>query len=349
MGKVMDVKCPNCAAPLIYNAKTKKFKCEYCGQEFNSADLKKPKSEKFDEELDTSEYVTYNCPDCGAEIIADSETSATFCVYCGNTAILKNKLSGKFKPDYIIPFKKDKNEAIEAFKMLNKGRPLTPKTFNDEKNIEKIRGLYVPFWLYDVMVSGTLEAKSTKTTSWVIGDVMYNKTDTYNLLSDGTANYTKVPVDGSTRFPDDIMNTIEPFNYSELEEFNPAYLSGFLAEKYDTDSEKSFDDIKKRTLKSTETKMLSDMGNAYGIKRVTRNGLVSNKIDHKYALLPVWMVNVKYKDKYYLFAMNGQTGEFVGNIPIDKGKAFLYGLLTLVITFGLVMLISYLIFILGGR
>lgn len=344
MGKVIDVKCPNCASPLKYNATSKIFKCEYCGSSFTGDELEKPKNENFNENLDTSEYVTYYCADCGAEIVADKETSATFCVYCGNTAILKNKLSGEFKPDYIIPFKRDKNEAIEAFKKINKGKPLTPKTFNDEKNIEKIRGLYIPFWLYDVMVSGTIEAKSIKTTTWVVGNIAYNKTDTYQLLSDGDAYYKLVPTDGSTRFSDDIMNTIEPFDYSELETFNPAYLSGFLAEKYDTDSEKSFESIRKRTLKSTETKMLNEMSSMYGIKTITRNNLTSSVSDIKYALLPVWMVNVKYKNKYYLFAMNGQTGEFVGNIPIDKGKAFLYTLITFVITFGLVILISYLIF-----
>ena len=40
----------------------------------------------------------------------------------------------------------------------------------------------------------------------------------------------------------------------------------------------------------------------------------------KYTLFPVWMLNIKYKDKMHLFAMNGQTGKFVGNIPVDKGK-----------------------------
>ncbi|MCI6866591.1 MAG: hypothetical protein MR871_01330, partial [Lachnospiraceae bacterium] len=41
-----------------------------------------------------------------------------------------------------------------------------------------------------------------------------------------------------------------------------------------------------------------------------------------YALLPVWVLNTMYKGKLYTFAMNGQTGKFVGNLPSDKGKAF---------------------------
>ena len=40
----------------------------------------------------------------------------------------------------------------------------------------------------------------------------------------------------------------------------------------------------------------------------------------KYALFPVWMLNTKWKDKTFLFAMNGQTGKIVGDLPISKGK-----------------------------
>lgn len=347
MGKVFDVQCPSCSAPIKYNAKTKIFKCDYCGTEFKSSDLKKVKDTKLEEEMDTSEYVTYNCPDCGAEIIADSETSATFCVYCGNTAILKNKLSGRFKPDYIIPFKKTKEEAIAAFQNVKKGKPLTPKEFSDSKNIEKIRGLYVPFWLFDIKVDGDLEATGNHVTSWTVGRTVYTKTDTYKFNSSGNMCFTKIPCDGSTRFNDDIMNSIEPFNYQELEEFNAAYLSGFLAEKYDVESDVSFQDVASRSLKSSESKMLADMEGAFA-KRVTNNNLKVLKQDLKYALLPVWMVNVKYKDKYYLFAMNGETGKFVGNVPVDKKKAFLIGICVFIGTILLVILISYLIYNIGG-
>ena len=246
----------------------------------------------------------------------------------------------------IIPFKNEKEKAIEAFKSFNKGRPLMPNFFNDEKNIEKIKGVYIPFWLYDVKVNGELDATSTTSTTWTVGDTVYTKTDTYRLEREGEMSFNKIPVDGSTRFDNDIMNTIEPFNYSELEEYNHAYLSGFLAEKYDVDEETSFKDAEERSLNSARDTIKDDMG--MGIKTIVNDTLASTKLLTKYVLLPVWMINVKYKDKFYTFAMNGQTGEFVGNIPVDKKKAFIYGILTFVITFILVVLISY-IFYKGGN
>ena len=352
--RALDNKCPSCGAPLKYNAKTNNFKCEYCFSEFTLEDLKKYNNASSDENnkeevkkveksKDGKTYVTYLCKNCNAEIIADENTAATFCVYCGSTAILKDKLSGEFAPSKIIPFKKDKSLAIEAFTNLAKGRPLVPKSFTSKENIEKITGVYIPFWLYDIKVSGSLQAKSTSVKTWRSGNYTYTKTDVYAYDVDGEMTYEGVPVDGSSRFENDIMNAIEPFNYDELEKYNHAYLSGFLAEKYDVPKDEAIDDANKRAIKSTTDKMLGDLPN-HGVKTVTNNALVPSTIKTEYALLPVWMVNIKYKGEYYTFAMNGQTGEFVGNIPLDKGKAVLYFILILLGVVAVIILISVIVF-----
>ncbi len=340
-----DNKCPSCAAPIMFNPTTGNWKCNYCGGEFSLKDLKNNNS---DEKTNANtNYIKYHCQDCGAEIVADEQTSATFCVYCGNTAILKSKLSGDFRPTKIIPFKKEKALAISSFKGLSKGRPLMPKTFNDAKNIEKISGIYIPFWLYDIEVSGDLIADCKNISSWTSGNMNYTKTDIYKASRSGSMRYLKVPVDGSTRFDNDIMSTIEPFNYAELTDYNHAYLSGFLAEKYDVKSDEAFKDANARAVNSTTNVMLTDIG-TYTSKVITKNTLSGVKNVAEYVLLPVWMVNVKYNDKYYIFAMNGQTGEFIGNIPIDKKKAILYSLLIFTLSFALVILISYIIYATGN-
>ena len=346
MSKVLDNKCPSCGAAIHFKPELGKFKCDYCDSEFTAEQLKD--MDKLSKEEDNySNYVNYNCPDCGAEIITDDNTAATFCVYCGNTSIIKNRLSGEFAPSKIIPFKVEKKKAIEAFKNLRKGRPLTPKLFTNEKNIEKIQGVYIPFWLYDVNVSGTIEAKATKVSSWTSGDTHYTKTDYYKVIRSGEMSYNKVPVDGSTRFNNDMMNSIEPFDYGKLIDYNHAYLSGFLAEKYDVSSDDAFNDAKTRTLNSTRDEMLSSMI-GYSSKNITSNNLDSSINNKEYVLLPVWMVNVKYNGNYYLFAMNGESGKFIGNIPLDKKKAFIFTIIIFVIALLICIGISYLIY-LGGN
>lgn len=351
MGKVLDNQCPCCGAVLHYNASLLKFKCEYCNNEFTIKDLKRIQDttlkESYREDTNDVNYVEYHCSNCGAEIIADEQTAATFCLYCGNTAILKNKLSGEFKPSKIIPFAKDKEEAIRAFVGLSKGRPFMPKSFNSKSNIEKITGLYVPFWLFNVNTGGSVNAVATKVTHWSAGNTHYTKTSYYDLIRKGTMQFKQIPVDGSTRFNDDLMNSLEPFYFNRLEEYNHAYLSGFLAEKYDVLENDAYKFAEKRAIESSENVMLNSMVN-YNTKRVTEKTISSNKASSEYVLLPVWMVNVKYKDKYYTFAMNGQTGEIVGDIPLNKNKVVLWSIGLFLIIFSFVILASLIIYLMEG-
>ncbi|MDD6224176.1 MAG: hypothetical protein PUB18_04155 [bacterium] len=348
--KVLDNHCPCCSAPLFYNTTTNHFKCNYCGNEFELKDLQKTEDVTFEKGHNETNvdpvYVAYSCSNCGAEIVADEHTSSTFCLYCGNAAILKDKLSGEFKPNKIIPFRTEKETAITAFKNLSKGRPFVPKDFLSQKNISKITGLYIPFWLYQVKVSGGIEAEGVKVSSWTRGDVHYTKKDYYKLARVGEMDYEKVPVDGSTRFHNDIMNAIEPFDYQYLIDFNYRYLSGFLAEKYDLDSEISFEEAKRRVLTSAKDIMYNDMEH-YTTKTITNNTIKAEKTNVEYVLLPVWMINVKYQGQFYLFAMNGQSGKFIGDIPLDQKKVIIYAIVIFIVLFFVIMIGSYMLYQMG--
>ena len=348
-GTTLENKCPCCTASISFNPRIGKWKCEYCGSVFNLDEMKKHSNNaanhesnnvNTNESIDDSQYVTYHCESCGAEIITDEQTSATFCVYCGATAILKNKLIGKFAPEYIIPFKKTKEDSIEAFKTLSKGRALVPKAFTSEQNITKIRGVYVPFWLYDVKASGDLHMIGTRSTSWTTASKHYVKTDKYKVVRGGDVIFNKIPVDGSKRFDNDIMNSLEPFDFQELVKYNHAYLSGFYAEKYDENNEDLFKCAKERAINSTIEKF-KDETTGYETLNVESNNFKAMEVRKAYALLPVWMVNVKYKDKMHLFAMNGQTGEFIGDIPLDVPRAIYYAITIFIIIMTICIFISY--------
>ena len=351
----LENRCPACKASISFNAKLGKWKCEYCGSEFTLEEMKKhsdnasgEKKHKKEVPQDSyNDYISYHCESCGAEIIASEEEASTFCVYCGNTAILQSKLSGKFSPDMMIPFKKEKKEAEKAFKGLSKGRPLVPKDFNDIHNIEKIKGVYIPFWLYDLKVSGDIVMNATTVETWTRGDTHYTKTNTFHVTRGGDMSFDNIPVDASTHFDNAIMNSIEPFHYEDLIPYNHAYLSGFYAEKYDEESDKVLPEAETRA-KTTAENVLRDDAKLYATKTIMSNGLESSLLNKTYALLPVWMVNVKYKDKLYIFAMNGQTGEFIGNIPLDKTKTFIYSVVIFVVSLLLSIGISYFIY-LGGK
>lgn len=343
--KSVNHKCPSCNASLKYDPKTKGWKCEYCGGSFTLEDLKHNEENFENTEVenkdndDSVEMDEYYCQDCGAKIVADKNTAATFCVYCKNTAILKSRLSDKFSPSKIIPFMKTKDDAIEAFKSVGKGKILMPREFTLPQNIQELTGIYIPFWLYSCKVDGVIKGKGHKVTSWSSGDYLYTKTDVYLVERNGQFSFSKIPVDGSVRFNDAIMNSIEPFDYNALCDFSPSYLSGFLAEKYDVES----GEAKKISIDRAKQSCYMELSQAIHYSSFfldDKNGNVLEE-DIKYVLLPVWMVNIKYNEKIYTFAMNGQTGKMVGDIPYSKKKAFLLWLAVFVICVLVIGIITY--------
>ncbi len=321
--EALDNKCPSCGATIKFSPKEQKWTCEYCGSKFTLEEMQQHKNasskevndikvEKKDVVLETADV--YRCKGCGAEIIADANTTATFCVYCGNTAILREKIQNSRVPDLIIPFKKVKADATVAFEKLVKHRPLVPKSFKSKNNIEKITGIYIPFWAYDFDVSGTAEFRGTDIQTWSDFRNRYTKTDRFSVVCDGTMHYDKVLADGSSRFPDDLMDSLEPFEYKDLVVYNHAFLSGFLSEKYDVLE----DDAELRAKTRTEKTSLSLLQENVKHQQSTllKHNLSINKHHSNYILLPVFMVNIKYHDKMYTFAMNGQTGKIVGDLPL---------------------------------
>lgn len=326
---VSDYKCLSCSANLRFDPITQKWVCDYCASSYTKDEIIKAygTDENLKNETEQkleSDYSCYNCPNCGAEIILDDTTTATFCVYCGSNAIVKNKLKGKFNPTKLIPFKKTKENAINAFKAYQKGKLFMPDEFTNPINIEKISGIYIPFFIYDCDVESDLNIKATRIHHWSDRSYNYTKTDYYNLKRCASVHFENIPVDGATKFPDDIMNSIEPFNYNELQDFSPSYLSGFLSERFDIDKNQLFEIAKVRASQSCEQAVLSQV-TSYATKTIeTRNHKVSENDTSEYVLLPVWMLNVKFKDKMYTFAMNGQTGKFVGNVPVDWKKFWKY-------------------------
>ena len=348
----LENRCPSCTASISFNPTVGKWKCEYCGAEFaleemqqhsdNASGLDKNIEKEKQETVDTGGYVTYHCDSCGAEIVTDEQTAATFCVYCGATAILKGKLSGEFTPELIIPFKKTKEDSIQAFKSLSKGRLLVPKAFTSENNITKIRGIYIPFWLYDIKTTGDLHMVGTRSMTWTTGNHRHVKTDKYKIVRGGEIIYNSIPVDGSKRFDNDIMSSLEPFNFNEVTKYNHAYLSGFYAERYDENVDELYKRAEQRAINSTIEKFKKDTA-GYETVTVESNNFKTTEEKRAYAILPVSMVNIKYKDKMYLFAMNGQTGEFIGNIPLDTQKTIIYSVLIFLVIFIIIIAFSYLL------
>ena len=289
--------------------------------------------------------ISYVCKSCGGEIVGDKTTAATSCPFCGNPVVMMGQFSGSLKPDYVIPFQVDKKAAKAALKQHYGGKRLLPKVFKDQNHIDEIKGIYVPVWLFNADADANIRYKATKVRAWSDSNYNYTETSFYAISRGGKIGFERVPVDGSTKMDDALMESIEPYDFTGDVDFQTAYLAGFLADKYDVDSEQSIERANERIKKSTENAFASTVqGYSTVIPESTSIRLQNGK--EKYALYPVWLLNTTWNGQRYTFAMNGQTGKFVGDLPLDKGayKKWLFGLTSLI--GAAVFAVSYLLWLL---
>ena len=262
---------------------------------------------------------SYNCPSCGAEMICDATTAAASCPYCGNPTIVPGQFTGGLRPELVIPFKLDKQAAVTALKKYYRGKKFLPKTFCEQNHIEEIQGVYVPFWLCDCQVDGTVTYHATNSRTWKEGDYEITETDHYQVDRSGRIGFERIPVDASTKMPDAHMDAIEPYDYNELRAFSTAYLPGFLADKYDVSQQDSMARIETRAENSAEMELRNTVS-GYEAVHLQDRSFRFRKSNMKYTLMPVWMLSTKWNGRNFLFAMNGQTGRMVGELPCSKPK-----------------------------
>lgn len=329
--QILEYKCPNCGAGLPFNEDNQKMTCQYCDTEFDLEDVLSFNDKLAEEEKETIDWEEqtqtnwseeesgnlriFSCPSCSGELLTDDMTAATFCPYCGNPTILPGRLSGGLKPDGVIPFKLSKDDAKEAFLRLCKGKPLLPKFFAQEQQVEKITGMYVPFWLYDCDGDFYGSYRATRVRHWADSRYNYTKTSYFHVVRRASAEFDRIPMDGSSKMDDSLMESIEPYDYSQMVDFETAYLSGFLADKYDVEAKAGEGRIRQRVSASMDELISpSLMGYTSVIPKVKKVNIHQSKA--KYVLLPVWMLTTRYQGKTYTFAMNGQTGRMTGELPI---------------------------------
>ncbi len=329
---ILVYKCPQCSAALSFDAEKQSWDCPYCMGSFDLEQLEKLEEDKADklnhehvesndeEQFENPDFNSntkvYSCPDCGAQIVTDATTAATFCAFCQNPTIIPAQLLGEFRPSKVIPFKFDKDSAKKAFLKWCGKKPLVPKSFKFGPHLEKITGIYLPFWLFNCDVSGSLTASATNRRTWRSGNTEYTETKHYKIYRDGEMCFNRIPADGSSKMDDKIMDLLEPFDYNELVDFSMSYLSGYFAEKYDLDEKDVFPRIEKRVYDDTTTQLRSTI-NGYSSVQVENSEVHFDRCAAAYALIPVWMLIYKYKGKDFLFSINGQTGKVVGKLPLS--------------------------------
>lgn len=292
---------------------------------------------------DAAKMRAYNCTSCGAELICDETTAATQCPSCGNNTIIPGQFAGTLRPDWVIPFKSEKKDAVNALKSYYQGKFLLPGSFSNNNHLEEVKGVYVPFWLYSGHVDATGQYEAKQNEVFRQGEYEITRSKHFEVDRAGTISFSRIPVDASTKMPDDLMDSIEPFDYRTITEFSLSYMPGFLANKYDISKDQCMKRADERARNTAEAELRATVTGYSTVATRAHDEQIHNE-KTEYAVLPVWLLSTNWEGKNFLFAMNGQTGKMIGNLPISKMKQ--------TITLALVFILSFLIFgsfLLGGE
>ena len=326
MAQLLEYKCPACGASLQFDSGSQQVVCPYCDSSFSPQSLidyddflkqdeanahsdtwdKNPEQWAKDEASGLNVYV---CGACGGEVLGDDTLASARCPFCDNTVIMKRQFTGEWKPDLVLPFKVDREHAKEGFRKHLFGKKLLPKAFRSEANIQEIKGIYVPFWLFSSDVQANVRYRGTRSRAW-----------TYSLLRGADAHFERIPVDGSQKMNDALMDSLEPFDFSEAVDFQTAYLSGYFADRYDVDSDTSVERAQKRFATTIDSMVSSTTMGFNSVSVETRTASERNN-RREYALLPVWILTCRAGGYAQAFFMNGQTGKIVGEAPLSLTRA----------------------------
>ena len=318
--------CPNCGAGLAFDAEKQKFACEFCLSEFTEDEAKaaNPEEDTAARERAEQEYNDamneYECPSCGAHVVSDENTAASFCYYCHNPVVLVGRLSGQMRPHKIIPFKYDKAEAEKRFLKFAKSKWFIPRDFFADSQVEKITGVYYPFWVTDADTEGSMQAHATRLRVWRVGNTEYTETSNFKIHRSGDIHFEDITTSALSEADKRMLEGILPYPSEALEDFSMPYLSGFQAKKRDIERAQLTDEVRGR-MKNYASQLLRGTVHGYNSVTVQETEVNVQKSHWEYSLMPIWVLNYKGRNgKNYTYAMNGHTGKVYGELPISMAK-----------------------------
>ena len=291
--------CPNCSGNLSFDIASQKLMCDYCKTQLDPYEYQKTQDAG---ESDMFGVTVFTCPQCGGEIMTTNVTAAGFCTYCGASTILDSRMS-------------------------------SARELRDPEFLDRFRGIYIPYWVYNYSFNGNMDLTGTK--SFRRGDYMI--TEHYRLSGEVDAGYKGLTHDASSSFDDNVAAAIAPFEAAKMQPFTPSILCGFYADAPDVNSAVYEEDILDVISEDSISRLSgvpvyrnagASMPSAEDFKEKLRgSSLHINEEKPVCAYLPVWFLTYRNKDRVAYAVMNGSTGKLTADLPVDTRKYLLGSLL----------------------
>lgn len=333
-----NLKCQGCGANLTFEPGTSTLSCQYCGAKneikTETTYVEEIDFEKFLSENQPAENLhevnTVTCENCSAATTLKPDVTSDICPFCATPLVVKNATSSKLiKPKYLLPFKIERKKATDSYVSWLGGLWFAPNDLkrNAQQTMDKLVGLYLPFWTYDSDTStdytgergtyyyvtetytnskGEQETREVQRIAWAYASGNVRK------------DFDDVLVCASPSLPQKLSSALEPWDLEALNAFDERFLSGFKTESYRVDLRSGFDVAKEIMKPEIESSIKSDIGG--DLQRINSMSTTYDHITFKHILLPVWISAYRYNDKVYHFMINARTGEVQGERPYSAIK-----------------------------
>jgi DNA-directed RNA polymerase subunit RPC12/RpoP len=349
--------CSSCGADLLFEPGDGFLTCPYCGhKESIPQSTEQVEEQSFEQHLRVrpeqmaplaADALEVQCQSCGAKSIFSPPEVAGRCEFCGVQIVAQPKSADPIlTPGGLLPFHITQQQASTQLRQWLSSRWFAPNGLKLFAQPEAIHGVYIPFWTYDTNTTtdyaGQRGEHYYETETYYERDAQGNqvartrqvmRTRWYPAAGTVTASFDDVLVPATLSLPPNRIAALEPWDLNELRSYDPAFLSGFKAQRYQVDLQQGFERAKELVAPAIESEVRNDIGG--DVQTISSLATDYSEITFKHLLLPVYAGAYRYSGKLFQIVVNGRTGEIQGERPYSVWKI---ALLVVFILFALMIL-----------
>ena len=340
-------KCPSCGANLKYDAANNGLKCEYCDFELNMSGEKSSVENDFlsieNHEKWGNVIQTATCKNCGAKNVIEKSTLSLNCPFCNSPMLISCDEFEGLKPDRVIPFKIDMENANNNYQLWLKKKLYAPTKLKKEIPYPINSSLYIPTWTFDSDSFSSYKGRLGKHYTTTVGSGKNRRTVTktrwYRISGVHRKTIDDILICAGKKIKQNELDKLAPFDTNNSYVFDNRYLAGHSAEHYEVsvkDGWKEAQNILKNQIKNEILRKYN-----YDVVDYLDFVPVYTNIKYKYVILPIWVSNFNYKNKKYYYLVNGETGKISGNYPLSIWKILFTVFICLALFIGLILFFMY--------
>ncbi len=331
--------CARCGSQMRYVPEHGGLYCAYCGtvQQIDSREVVAPEYLYFPEEdrydaprWEEKERRTLFCPSCGAETVLGAATVTATCPFCGaNYVTQPPQEEDIIQPETLIPFRVGEGQALAQWRTWVKKRHFAPGDFRKGRHVAEMKGLYIPYWTYDSVLYTRYRGYGGErhTERYTVRANGHTETRTRTeivwrpLSGEHRMTFDNIPCPATDKLDRRLLDQVGPYSLTVLHVYDPAYLAGFLAERYSVGLGEGFAAVRQYMERSMVREIERCLG--YDEYRGMQYQHRYEEVRFKHVLLPLWLSRYTYRGKNYLCMINGESGRVAGRAPVSVPRVLL--------------------------